>query len=164
MSKNKKKSSQNNKNVNKKKKVKKAPIIIAIVTAVIIAAIIVVVSVNPFSFMSKTSQLTNCRWTASSAVNSSGDEVELSEVYNTKYSTYKRALEFKDDCTFLLWLSPGDPDDGTHSGQYTVKDDSTVDVVFDEGTVTSFKLERNNDEIQYVVVSYDNYEVYFKKE
>ncbi len=159
-----KKTSKNNKNVNKKKKMKKAPIIIAIITAVIITAIIVVVSVNPFLFMSKTSQLTNCTWTASSAMNSSGDEVELSEVYNTKYSSYKGNLVFKDDGTFSLWLSPGDPDDGTHSGTYTVKDDSTVDVVFDEGTVTSFKLERNNDEIQYVVVGYNDYEVYFKKE
>ena len=165
MSKKKKKSTNANKTkIPKKKPVKKLPIIIGSVFAVAIIAVIVVAVVKNISEKNHLSELYDYTWIPESAQNASGDEVEMAEVYNTDYTSYQGSLTFSDDGTFSIWLSPGSPDDGTHSGVYQLTDEKTIDVVFDEGTYTSFKIKRNGDDIENIVVNYNDYEIYFSKQ
>ena len=98
------------------------------------------------------------------AKNASGDEVEMSEVYNTNYSAYQGSMSFSDDGTFTLWLSPGSPDDGTHSGKYTVSASDKVNLSFDDGTNTSAALTQKNGKISAVVLKYNDYEITFVKQ
>lgn len=163
MSKKKKKSVKLNKS-QKKKTIRKLPVIVCSVIAVAIIAVIVISVVNNISEKKHLSELCDYNWIPSTAQNSSGDEVEIAEVYNTDYSSYQGSLTFSDDGTFSIWLSPGTPDDGTHSGAYRLTDENTIDVVFDEGTFTSFEIKRNGDDIENIVVNYNDYEVYFSKQ
>ena len=64
--------------------------------------------------------LRNTYWVSQSAKDASGDEVDIHEVYNVRYSQYQGSLTFDGDNRFQLWLSPGDATDGTHSGTYEV--------------------------------------------
>lgn len=163
MSKSKKKSVQK-KQFNQKKPVKKSRVIAWISAGVVVlAAIIVIVVVNIFSSV-RDSQLYNFGWVAASATNSSGDEVDMGEVYKVNYSSYQGTLTFNENGTFSLWLSPGSADDGTHTGVYAFTDDSTIDVIFDDGTVTSFTVNRKSGEIDSIVINYNEYDVYFKKQ
>ena len=136
-------------NIPKKKKSKKLPIFLLLAVVLVIIIIVVVVSV---SSCSNVSQLYNSAWVPYTAHNASGDEVEMSGVYNTNYSYYQGSLTFKDDGTFSLWLSPGTPDDGTHSGTYKLEADDKISVKFDEGTQTTFNLIRDNGEIKNIKV------------
>lgn len=145
----------------KKKKSKKLPILIASAVALIVVAIIIILSVSSCSNLS---QLYDYTWIPYTAHNASGDEVEMSEVYNTNYSSYQGSLTFRDDRTFSLWLSPGTPDDGTHSGIYKLEADDKISVQFDEGTQTEFDIVRENGEIKNIIVNYDAYEVTFSKQ
>lgn len=104
-----------NRAVKKKNKKKKTTAIISSVIAACIFIIAAIVAVNVLS-PSVTAELTSSAWVPEGAKNASGDEVEMSEVYNTNYSAYQGSMSFSDDGTFTLWLSPGSPDDGTHSG------------------------------------------------
>lgn len=113
------------------------------------------------SIKNNKSDISNTEWVSSSAVNASGDEVEMAEVYNTNYTTYKGSLSFKDDGTFSLWLTPGTAEDGTHSGKYSVSGD-TITAIFDDGeTTTDFKIHRKGEEIDSISLNYEDYEVYF---
>lgn len=146
-----------------KSRIKKSRIVaLIIICAAVLAVVIVAVAVNAFS-SAKKSQLCGYEWKSASALNASGDEADMGEVYNVNYSAYQGSLNFKDDGTFSIWLSPGAADDGTHTGTYSFTDDSKIDVVFDEGTVTSFEVNRKADEIESIVVNYNDYEVYFTK-
>ena len=153
---------KNNKvNIPKKKKSNKLPIFITSAVVFIIAVIIVIVSVSSCSNLS---ELYDYTWVPYIAHNASGDEVEMSEVYNTNYSSYQGSLTFKDNGTFSLWLSPGTPDDGTHSGTYKLESDNKISVKFDEGTQTTFDIVRDNGEIKNIIVNYNAYEVTFSKQ
>ncbi|MCD8026123.1 MAG: hypothetical protein LUF33_04115 [Clostridiales bacterium] len=144
-----------------KKKSKKKIIIISVIAAVlIIGAVIFCIFYNSNQPIDR-SQLCDSVWTPNSATDASGDEVELSEVYNVDYTAYTGSLSFKEDGTFSLWLSPGDPEDGTHSGEYTVVDDSTLDAYFDDGTYTSFKVNQANGNIISIIINYNDYDVVF---
>ena len=99
-----------------------------------------------------------------SAHNASGDEVEVGEIYNTNYTTYQGSLSFEDDGTFEFWLSPGAPDDGTHGGKYTIKDNSVIDVTFDNGESQNFKIEDKNGHIASITAEYEGYKVQFVKQ
>ena len=105
-----------NRAVKKKNKKKKTTAIVSSVIAACIFIIAAIVAVNVLS-PSVTAELTSSAWIPEGAKNASGDEVEMSEVYNTNYSAYQGSMSFSDDGTFTLWLSPGSPDDGTHSGK-----------------------------------------------
>lgn len=161
MSKSKKKNKKKQDNPSKTKPRRKAPIVIAIIACAICAGLIVFFCCRAIDDSSKKSELCNVSWVSSSAFNSSGDEVELAEVYNTNYTSYQGSLTFMEDGRFSLWLSPGSSDDGTHSGTYSVIDSSTIAVTFDEGTETEFFVERKNNKITSISLSYDNYVVYF---
>ena len=73
-------------------------------------------------------------------------------------------MSFSDDGTFTLWLSPGSPDDGTHSGKYTVSASDKVNLSFDNGTNTTAALKQRNGIITAVVLKYNDYEITFVKQ
>ncbi len=160
MSKSKKSKKKKNVNpaVNSKRKANTKKAIIATIAVLLIA---VVVCALLLSIKNNKSDISNIEWVSSSAVNASGDEVEMAEVYNTNYTTYKGSLSFKDDGTFSLWLTPGTAEDGTHSGKYSVSGD-TITAIFDDGeTTTDFKIHRKGEEIDSISLNYEDYEVYF---
>jgi len=147
-----------NRAVKKKNKKKKTTAIVTSVIAACIFIIAAIVAVNVLS-PSVTAELTSSAWVPEGAKNASGDEVEMSEVYNTNYSAYQGSMSFSDDGTFTLWLSPGSPDDGTHSGKYTVSASDKVNLSFDDGTNTSAALTQKNGKISAVVLKYNDYEI-----
>lgn len=137
--------------------------IIAIVTVAIVAVVaIIAVIVNSGS--PDYSELTSYTWVPTLAKNASGDEADMSEVYDTKYSSYKGSLTFKEDGTFSIWLAPGSADDGTHTGKFSIKDTDIIDVTFDDSTEAEFKISRRNSDISYIAVNYNGYEVQFTKQ
>ena len=150
-------------NLGKKNKKKKTTAIISSVIAACIFIIAAIVAVNVLS-PSVTAELTSSAWVPEGAKNASGDEVEMSEVYNTNYSAYQGSMSFSDDGTFTLWLSPGSPDDGTHSGKYTVSASDKVNLSFDDGTNTSAALTQKNGKVSAVVLKYNDYEITFVKQ
>lgn len=161
------KKKQNSKIQNKpqKKAVKKLPLIIGIILCIALVAVIIIVSVKSCSKNEAKSELYNNSWVPVAANNASGDEVEMSEIYDTNYTSYQGSLTFREDGTFSLWLTPGTPDDGTHTGKYSLLDDDTISADFDDGTETGFDIIRNDDEsIGYIVVYYSDYDVYFTKQ
>ena len=109
-----------------------------------------------------TLDLPNTVWVPLRATNTSGDEVTTEEVYGTVYSNYQGSLTFSDNKTFELWLSPGDPSDGTHTGVYEWKD-GAVNALFNDGTEEQFTV-KNDGESPLLVVPYGGYEVYFIKQ
>lgn len=149
---------------NKRGKQKRLKIIIAAVIFAVAVVFSVILIKGCAESSANTNGLVDCAWTPSSAHNASGDEVELSEIYNTYYTTYKGSLTFNTDGTFSLWLSPGDISDGTHTGEYSVKSEDTVEVYFDDGTNTTFELQRKDGAVEGITVNYNDYEIYFTKE
>ena len=148
-----------------KKKIKKLPIIIGSLLAIALLSVIISFLINYYSKAAANNELCDYAWIPVTANNASGDEVEMSEIYNTNYTSYQGSLAFRDDGTFSLWLSPGTPDDGTHTGKYSVLDDVSISVTFDDGTETGFDIIRNdNNSIDYIVVYYSDYDVYFSKQ
>lgn len=128
--------------------------LVMLVLAVVIGAVVITMKSNA-------NDLSDTEWVSSSAVNASGDEVAMAEVYNTSYSSYQGSLSFRKDGTFSLWLTPGAVEDGTHTGRYSVKED-TITAVFDDGeTTTSFYIHRNGEKIDSISLNYEDYEVYF---
>ena len=101
-------------------------------------------------------------WVPSSADNASGDEVDIREVYNSYYSNYQGTLSFESNGTFELWLSPGNPTDGTHTGTYELAGDK-INVLFDDDTQSQFDIVTKGEK-QCIVVTYDGYKVYFTKQ
>lgn len=149
----------------KKKAINRKTAVTATVVVVLVAAAVVLLLFRSVSQSANLSQFTDVSWVCTSAHNASGDEVELSEVYNTNYSSYQGSLNFSDDGTFSLWLSPGSPDDGTHVGNYKIESDSEIKVTFSGGYECSFDVNRKKGEIISIVVPYgDYYEVYFTKQ
>ena len=134
---------------------------------IIIAAVVLVASVVTFIVIttkkdSKTDELRNTYWVSETAKTASGDEVDVREVYNVRYTTYQGRLNFDGENGFELWLRPGDPSDGTHSGKYEIDGDK-ADVTFDEGTKTAFALTRTEGSITRIELNYDGYTVAFAR-
>ncbi len=157
-----KKSTKRKKQNPPKKKSYIKQIVAAIISVAVIAVCVVVIIFAKSCYDSTTSaKLADSSWVPSNAHNSSGDEVELAEVYNSDHTSYQGSLSFADDSTFSLWLTPGDPTDGTHSGTYSVVDDETIDALFDDGTETQFSVEKSGDEITSISLNYEDYEIKF---
>lgn len=146
-----------------KKSYNKLKIIIPVALILIVVGIsIAVVILNTNSDTAKIkNELCKNYWTPVSAKNASNDEVEMAQIYNTEYSSYKGSLEYRDDDTFSFWMSPGSPDDGTHSGRYEVADNSTVNMYFDDGTNTNFGIKYVDGKVLAVEVNYDSYKITF---
>jgi len=144
-----------------KKKPRLRKIIIGIAVALVCAAAVVLLVINAHSESAK-HVLRNTEWKSVSALNASGDEVDVREVYNVRYSQYQGKLTFDGENGFELWLRPGDPSDGTHSGKYEIDGDK-ADVTFDEGTKTAFALTRTEGSITRIELNYDGYTVAFAR-
>lgn len=111
----------------------------------------------------KSPEMAGTSWISTSAYTASGDEAELADIYNTRYSAYQGTLTFNGDGTFELWLTPGDPEDGTHKGTYTWKD-GVLQAQFSGGDTEEFTVQytdENNREIEYIQVPYQGYTVWF---
>ena len=154
---------QANKQCTKKtgKKFSAKKLITAICVIAVIAAAGILIGLKACSDSAKAA-LGNTTWYSASATDASGDQVDMGEVYQVKYSNYQGGLTFTDDNRFQFWLSPGDASDGTHSGVYELMDDKIM-VIFDEGTQTEFALVRENGEIKQIQVNYEDYKVTFLK-
>ena len=144
--------------IKKKKKTVRTIVVLVIIAAVIACAVTAVVLINQHNKVAN--QLYDTRWVPVSAKNASEDEVELSEVYDVMYSNYQGNLTFSKDGTFELWMSPGMPDDGTHSGTFEL-DGDTIKATFDEGTKTEFYIQREDGLIKTIKLGYSDYTVYF---
>ena len=142
---------------NKKKKVRTI-LALVIIAAVIACTVTAVVLINQHN--KAVNQLYDTRWVPVSAKNASEDEVELAEVYDVKYSNYQGYLSFDKEGTFQLWMSPGLPEDGTHSGSFEL-DGDTIKASFDEGTETEFYIQREDGLIKTIKLGYSDYTVYF---
>lgn len=132
----------------------------------IIAAVLVIGGVTAAVIIgiSMPESVSNTRWISVSAKSVTSDEpVELGEVYNVYYSNFQGHLEFKDDNKFELWLSTGDPEDGTHTGTYEEQGD-TIKLKFDDKTEKTYKIERSGKTIKDIIVDYYDYKVTFVKE
>ena len=88
------KKKQNSKIQNKpqKKAVKKLPLIIGIILCIALVAVIIIVSVQSCSKNEAKSELYNNSWVPVAANNASGDEVEMSEIYDTNYMHASKLL------------------------------------------------------------------------
>lgn len=164
--KSKSKKKNGNKTANIKKSVNKLKIILPIAVALAIAGIIVAITVANLN--SDTVKIKNgiCdkKWVPAFASDASGDEVDMAQIYSTNYSSYQGSLEYFDDDTFSFWLSPGVPDDGTHSGKYEVADNKQVNMYFDDGTNTQFDIKYEDSQVISIEVNYDDYEIVFMPE
>ena len=155
-----KKSSAKSKQTRKNQS-KKLLIIISCVLCAILIAVVTISIVSCSSQQSRNDELCSYQWIPSTAKNSSGDEVEMSEIYNTNYTSYQGSLTFKEDGRFSLWLSPGTADDGTHTGSFNVNSDDEIEAYFDDGTNTKFRIERKDGTVNGIIINYNDYEIYF---
>lgn len=155
-----KKSSAKSKQTRKNQS-KKLLIIISCILCAILIAVVTISIVSCSSQQSRNDELCAYQWIPSTAKNSSGDEVEMSEIYNTNYTSYQGSLTFKEDGRFSLWLSPGTADDGTHTGSFNVNSDDEIEAYFDDGTNTKFRIERKNGSASGIIINYNDYEIYF---
>lgn len=159
----KKKNNTKQKAAIKPQKKSKKPLFVAL-SAIAVLVIAAVIAVCIFINSSAKDKLADTSWIPSSAKSASGDEVEMIDVYETNYTAYQGSLSFNDDGTFNFWLTPGDPNDGTHSGKYTLSDDkSKINAEFDNGVTTEFSIIRDNGDISYISVDYNGYKVQFVK-
>ncbi len=153
----------NKKSTNKKSSNgKKIAILLSIIAIAVVAVVVSVILFgnNGYDITSKT-------WYSQRATTASADEVDLQEIYNNNYSTYQGSLTFRNDNTFELWLTAGNPDDGTHKGKYSIKENK-INVTFDNGEERVYTIHTDNKgniteiEVPYFNSYGDEYVVYFQ--
>lgn len=144
---------------NRKKKLSIKKLIAAVIAGLLVAVFIVFVVFKANEQAAK-EVLKNTDWIPYSAKNASGDQVDLNEVYQTKYSNYQGNLHFDDSHHFELWLSPGIAGDGTHTGTYELFENK-INVKFDDGTENDFKVNKTDNHITTIEVKYNDYTVTF---
>jgi hypothetical protein len=153
---------KNNKKQNNKKKSPVKPVIIACIALLAVAGIVITIVAINVNKGGSAVDLKYSMWISASAKNASGDEVDINEVYNTKYDNYQGRLSFNDKDGFELWLSPGSPDDGTHKGTYTIEGNK-IKAVFDSGEKQDFTLIGQGNDISSIELNYNGYSVTFTK-
>lgn len=156
---NKKKKPAQKSQPNSKKKFPIKPVIAAVIAAALVAALVVLIVIRTSEDNAK-HVLQNTAWVSQTAKTASGDEVDIREVYNVKYSNYQGNLTFDGENGFELWLRPGDISDGTHRGTYELDGDK-LKVSFEGASDTEFILTRNNGEIVRIDVPFEDYVVSF---
>lgn len=157
----KKKSKKKHQIVKKKKSPKKTIITVAVVAAVVILAIaggiILDRMTNPkyLDFVGHTMQ-------SKAAFDESGKKVDLYDIYNVRYDNYHGTLQFNEDKTFSLWMTPG-PDDGTNEGTFTYNNgENVINGKYNSGKKIEFKIVRNKDgSLKRVEAPYEKYTIYF---
>ncbi len=136
---------------------------IIIIAAVVLAAAVVIFIVVINQKESKAHELRNTYWVSETAKTASGDEVDIREVYNVRYSTYQGRLNFDGENGFELWMQPGDKGDGTHTGTYELDGDKGT-AKFDSGDKTTFTVIRSDESISEIDLKYGDYTVGFFKQ
>ncbi len=160
----KKKKSKKRKNPYPKKKRKNyKPLIIACAVVVLCAVLIIISYVIYLNTSLEAADFVGRDFRSVSALDASGDEVDMEDIYNVRYDSYQGSLTLKGDGTFELWLTSGSADDGTHRGSYTYdREKQIINAVFDSGEKAKFKLVRNGDNtLKRIEVPYNGYTVYF---
>lgn len=162
-SKKKRKKSFNNKICEKKKSNRKIIIIISVLVIAVITAAIIIFLVLFSNNNAK--GITGKSWVSKKAYTASGDEAELADIYNNRYTDYEGSLQFTDDGRFEIGLTPGDPDDGTHKGTYTYEN-GKISVTYDNEETARFDVVCfQNGDVEYISVpyadDYGSYMVYF---
>lgn len=159
--KNTKKYVKKNKQFNKKK---------VLITSIICGTIVLLGAVAAIIFgcinavnNAKIKKLCEWDWFPVTATDASGDQANLQEIYSVNYESFQGSLSFFDDGEFTFWMTPGDSSDGTHSGIYEYTQDDTVDVMFDDGTYTTFSVEYDGTSMGYLYVNYDDYKIKFSQ-
>ena len=96
------------------------------------------------------------------AYDKKGKEVDLNEIYNVRYDNYHGSLNFKEDSTFSMWMTPG-PDDGSHNGTFTYnRGENVIGGEFKNGEKVKFKIVRNKDgTLKRIEAPYEDYTIYF---
>lgn len=152
-----KKSSKKKKTNNTKNILKIACIVLGVVAVIAVVYLIYILTAP------KPSGIEDTYWKSVSAYDASDDEVEMAEVYDNYYSSYQGSMYFDADMTFEFWMSPGNPEDGTHTGEYTYDAESDkINAVFDSGEKSVFTIIRNEDNsIERIEVPYGDYTVWF---
>lgn len=144
----------------KKKSIK--PLIITLCAAAVVIGAIVAAYVLWQNFSLEATDFVNKEWVSVEAFDSDGEKVDIFEVYDVTYNNYNGRLNLKGDGTFDFWMSPGDADDGTHSGSYSYdRDKEQLNMTFDSGEKAKYKIIRKNDSIERIEVPYNGYTVYF---
>ena len=142
-----------------KKKFPVRNLIICIIAAVLIALAVVFIVIAAQQD-GKAHELRNTYWVSETARTASGDEVDVREVYNVRYSTYQGRLTFDGENGFELWLQPGDKGDGTHTGTYELDGDKGT-AKFDSGDEATFTILRSNGTVSEIDFDYGDYTVGF---
>lgn len=155
-------SKKKKKNNISKKKNKKHTKLIILISAVVLAAAVITFFAVKYAADNADYNALNGEWYSVSANNASGDEVDINEVYDVRYSNYQGRMYFYDGKTFQLWLHPGDINDGTHSGSYEIKENE-ISFVFDDGVETTGRIERSGGGIEALRLDYGEYEIFFTK-
>lgn len=145
----------------KKKSIK--PLIITLCVAIAVIAAIVVSYLVWKNTSLEAADFVGKEWVSVEARNASGDEVDIFEVYNVTYNNYNGRLGLNGDGSFTFWMSPGDEDDGTHTGKYTYdRENEKLNLSFDSGDKKTLKIKRLSDgSIERIEAPYNGYTVYF---
>jgi hypothetical protein len=147
----------------KKKKKSLKPLIVTLCSvAAVIAAVIIAYVVWQNTSLEAT-DLVNRDWVSVEAFDKNNKKVDIFEVYNVDYFNYNGRLGLNGDGTFNFWMSPGDEDDGTHTGNYSYdREKQTLSMNFDSGDKATYKIIRKKDgTIERIEVPYNGYKVYF---
>lgn len=146
----------------KKARSRKRTLIALSVTAAVIVAVLAIVFVFRLA-NHKYEELTGSTWNTLSAVDASGDEVDLREVYGIRYSNYRGGLAFNEDKTFRIWLYPGEPDPETNEGVYET-DGEIIYVTYGNGEKSEFRINRSSAGIDTITAEYDGYTISFSRD
>lgn len=164
MSKQKKKKNKKHHEIVKKKKSNKKTIIVLICVVCAIALAVAggiiidrMTNIKYVDFIGKTLHST-------AAYDSEGKEVDLYEIYNVRYDNYRGSLQFDEDETFSMWMTPGPDYDSTGSFTFSVGD-SVIEAQFNNGEKIEFKIVRDKDgNFSRIEAPYQGYTIYFTME
>lgn len=149
----------------KKKKKNIKSIIVSCVVVLVIAAAVVTAYIIYQNTSLDAADFSNSTFVCSSARDASGDEADMSDVYNLRYDNYQGSLKLSGDGSFEFWMSPGTKDDGVHAGTYTYnREKQVLNAKFDNGEKVNFKLVRGADGgLKRIEAPYNGYTVSFVK-
>ncbi len=96
------------------------------------------------------------------AYDKKGKEVDLDEIYNVRYDNYHGSLNFNEDSTFSMWMTPG-PDDNSRNGTFAYnRGENIIGGEFRNGKKITFKIVRNKDgTLKRIEAPYEDCIIYF---
>ncbi len=148
--------------IEKKKKSNASSVILAVCVSAAFVLIIVGVIVFDRVTNIKYADFVGHTMQSKAAYDKSGKKVDLYNIYNVQYDSYHGTLQFNEDKTFSLWMTPG-PDDGTNEGTFTYNTwDNVINGKYNSGKKIDFKIVRNEDgSLNRIEAPYEEYTIYF---